>query len=78
MLSATEYSRITLRDAFDATAKYRGSYEKIQDYLPIIENIRIDQSMNQRWKNYQKQMQYANDITFSDAMDAVQKLMEMN
>ena len=77
MLSATDYSRTTLREAFAATAKHRGSYEKIKDFLPIIENIRIDRSMNQRWKNYQKQMPYANDITFSDAMDAVQKLMKL-
>lgn len=76
MLSAVEYDKDNLRLAFKATADHRESYNKILDYTSIIESIRNDQIMNQRWMVYQKQMAYAESISFGETLDAVKRLMD--
>ena len=75
MLSATEYDQNALKEAFEATAKHRGSYNKIKDYTSIIDDIRSDQGMNQRWKVYQKKMSYADGISFNDTIERIQRLL---
>ncbi|MBP5309663.1 MAG: nucleotidyl transferase AbiEii/AbiGii toxin family protein [Lachnospiraceae bacterium] len=75
MLSALDFDSKIFSQAFEATSKHRGSYDKIQDYASIIENIREDRAMNQRWNGYQKQMPYAEKITFDDALDVVQRMV---
>ncbi len=76
MLAALDFDKKTLSKAFEATAKHRGSFDKIQDRMAIIENIREDRTMNQRWKGYQSQMPYAESISFDEAISVVQKLSE--
>ena len=76
MLAALDYDTKVLSKAFEATAKHRGSYDKIQDHTSIVGNIREDRTMNQRWNGYQKQMPYAEGISFDDALNVVQKIME--
>ena len=76
MLSAVEYDKDNLRLAFKATADHRESYNKLLDYTSIIESIRNDQIMNQRWMVYQKQMAYAESISFGETLDAVKRLMD--
>ena len=75
-LAALDYDTKVLSKAFEATAKHRGSYDKIQDHTSIVGNIREDRTMNQRWNGYQKQMPYAEGISFDDALNVVQKIME--
>ncbi|WP_034442423.1 nucleotidyl transferase AbiEii/AbiGii toxin family protein [Butyrivibrio sp. AE2032] len=75
MLSATDYNKTDLCLAFKATAKHRGSYDKIKDYYSVLENIRNDAVMNQRWNGYQKQMPYADGISFGETLDVVQQLL---
>ena len=76
MLAALDYDTKVLSKAFEATAKHRGSYDKIQDHTSIVGNIREDRTMNQRWNGYQKQMPYAEGISFDDVLNVVQKIME--
>ena len=75
MLAASDYSKETFKRAYEATAKHRGSYEKITDFAGIVNNIRNDSVMNQRWAGYQKQMPYAIGISFDDVLDVVTGLM---
>lgn len=76
MVSALDYDSKILSQAFEATARNRGSNKKIQNYIEILENIRKDRKMNQRWNGYQKEMTYARDISFDDALNAAQKILE--
>ena len=75
MLAASDYSKETFKRAYEATAKHRGSYEKITDFAGIVNNIRNDSVMYQRWEGYQKQMPYAIGISFDDVLDVVTRLM---
>ena len=76
MLAAHDYNIKILSQAFESTAKHRESYDKIVDHTSIINNIREDQNMNQRWSSYQKQTPYAEGISFDDALDVIQRLMD--
>jgi len=75
MLSSVGYETDTLRKAFVETSKHRGSYDKIQDFRIILENIVNDPGMNQRWAGYQKQMPYAEGISFNDTIDVIQQML---
>lgn len=60
-----------LREAIEATAKKRNTVQIIKNYKSTIEIIRDSSVMKQRWKSYQKDFDYAKDINFEDACDAV-------
>ncbi|MCR5061202.1 MAG: nucleotidyl transferase AbiEii/AbiGii toxin family protein [Saccharofermentans sp.] len=75
MLSSVGYETDTLRKAFIETSKHRCSYDKIQDFRIILENIVNDPCMNQRWASYQKQMPYAEGISFDDTIDVIQQML---
>lgn len=75
MLSAYDYDPSVFKEAFAATAKHRGSYEKIMDYPEILHTILINPIMQNRWKAYSKQMQYAYGVSFEDTISAVVKIM---
>ncbi|MBN2828153.1 MAG: nucleotidyl transferase AbiEii/AbiGii toxin family protein [Tissierellales bacterium] len=60
-----------LREAIEATAEKRNTVQIIKNYKSTIEIIRDSSVMKQRWKSYQKDFDYAKDINFEDACDAV-------
>ncbi len=60
-----------LREAIVVTSEKRSSIQIIKNYKHIIEIIRDSNVMNQRWKNYQKDFDYAKDIEFEEVCDAV-------
>jgi predicted nucleotidyltransferase component of viral defense system len=60
-----------LREAIEATAEKRKSVQIIKNYKSTIEIIQESSVMKQRWKSYQKDFNYAKDISFKDACDAV-------
>ena len=76
MLSAVNYDTETLREAFIATSKHRGSFDKTRNHTEIINAIRSDSVMNQRWNGYRKQMKYAEAINFAETLDAMNRIMD--
>ena len=68
----TEY----LKAALDATSKKRGSSEVLKDYKNIIEVVRNSDVMIRQWRTYQKDFEYATDISFDEACDAVVQMMD--
>lgn len=64
-----------LREAIEATAEKRNTVQIIKNYKSTIEIIRDSSVMKQRWKSYQKDFEYAKDINFEDACDAVLLIM---
>jgi predicted nucleotidyltransferase component of viral defense system len=65
-----------LREAIVATSEKRNSLQIIKNYKHIIEIIRGSDVMNQRWKSYQKDFDYAKDIEFEDVCDAVLEITD--
>lgn len=66
----------TLKAALNATSEKRDSTEVVKDYHEIIDSVRCSKVMQNRWKNYQKDFEYAADIAFEDVCDSVMQLMD--
>ncbi len=79
ILTKLQYSNIesnTLGEALNATTEKRGSKTVVKDYRRIMDTVRNSEVMQKQWNNYQKDFEYATDIAFEDACDAVVQLMD--
>lgn len=79
ILAKLQYSNIgsnALKAALDATTEKRGSSVVVRDYHRIMDTVKNSKVMQTQWKNYQKDFEYATDITFEDACDTVVQLMD--
>lgn len=66
-----------LKAALDATSKKRGTSEVLRDYKNIIAVVKKSGVMNSQWRTYQKNFEYAADISFDEVCDAVVHMMDM-
>lgn len=66
-----------LHDAIIATAKKRGSEEKISEAMEIFIDVENDNETNKLWKSYQKKFSYADDITWGEVMQSVREVYKM-
>lgn len=67
----------SLKAALNATSKKRGSLEILKNYKNIIDVVRNSDVMIKQWKTYQKDFEYAADISFDDICDAVVQMMDL-
>lgn len=56
-----------LKQAFEATAKKRGTEEIMKNYKSILDTVINSSIMNDQWRRYQKEFEYAKDIEFDGA-----------
>ena len=80
ILTKLQYRNITtefLRKALNATAKKRGSLGILKNYRDIIDVVKSSDVMIKQWSNYQKDYEYAADISFDETCDAVVQMMEL-
>lgn len=78
ILAKLQYSNIdpnSLKAALKATTEKRGSSATVRDYRKIMDAVRNSEIMQIQWDNYQKDFEYAVDITFVDTCDVIVKLM---
>ena len=75
-LSGFECDTAILRQAVDETVSKRGSQVILEQYGDIVESIRKDRQMRGFWERYQKDFNYAKDITFDDTCDSVMLIMD--
>ena len=66
----------TLRDAFRATTKKRGSGEVVKQYREIMQVVRNSSVMNRQWNDYRKDFDYAAEINFGETCDSVIAIMD--
>jgi hypothetical protein len=66
---------IVLKTALNETTKKRGSISVLEQYESIIFSIRNNSVMQKFWSNYQKEFDYAKDISFDETCDMVLKIM---
>ena len=74
MLMKLQYHNVnlsSLKDALAATCNRRGSAEVIKGYIQIMERVKNSTIMQEQWKKYQKEFDYASDIAFEDTCDTV-------
>jgi predicted nucleotidyltransferase component of viral defense system len=70
-----DYDLAVFKKAFIATATHRGSTERIKTTEQILQIIRDNDELQKQWKTYQREYQYAKNITFMDTINALQKLL---
>ena len=61
---------------FELTADKRGSRKVLNLYTDIVAEIRESKQLREFWKKYQRTFDYAKDISFDDACDSVQCIMD--
>ena len=64
-----------LKNAFAATVKKRGTEHIVAKYEEIIETVVRSTVMNNQWTRYQKEFEYAKDISFENTCKAVNELI---
>ncbi|MEI6602438.1 MAG: nucleotidyl transferase AbiEii/AbiGii toxin family protein [Clostridia bacterium] len=65
-----------LKTALLTTSEKRNSAKLMKRYSEIILEISKSPIMAQQWLNYQKDFDYANEISFTDACQAVKKILD--
>ncbi|MCM1237375.1 MAG: nucleotidyl transferase AbiEii/AbiGii toxin family protein [Ruminococcus flavefaciens] len=66
-----------LKQALEQTSRKRGSSHVLENYADIIEEIKNDGQMQAFWKKYQKDFDYAKDISFDDACNSILRIMDL-
>lgn len=75
ILSTTQkYNNHLFEEALNATAKHRGSLDRIADKADILNNLAKSIELKNMWKKYQKQFSYAQGIEYETI---IRKLMEL-
>lgn len=67
--------KITLKTALYATSEKRKTLHIICRYKEILHVIIKSNVMNNHWKSYQKEFDYANDIDFIDVCQTIENIM---
>ena len=65
-LRGADCDMAVLRQALDETVNKRGSRTVLRQYSDIVESIRGNPQMRGFWERYQKEFDYAKDISFDD------------
>jgi len=76
-LRGSENDPAILKTALEETAKKRGSLSVLDQYESIVESIRNSSGMQTFWTNYQKEFDYAKDISFDETCDMVLRIMSL-
>lgn len=76
-LRGNECDKNILKRALEQTSAKRGSSQVMQNYVEIIKEIRDNPQMQNLWKKYQKNFDYARDISFGDVCNLIFQLMEL-
>ena len=75
-LRGVECDAKMMLQALERTADKRGSRKVLEVYPDIIAEIRVSEQLRGFWKKYQRDFDYAKDISFDDVCDTVQRIMD--
>ena len=74
-LRGAECNPSTLRQALEGTAAKRGSQKALDNYADIVTEIRNSTQLQDFWKRYQRDSDYAKGISFNDTCDSILRIM---
>lgn len=74
-LQINNISLSDLRNALISTASKRNSLNIVKNYNDIINSVIGSEIMQSQWKNYQKDFEYADDISFNDTCKSIIDIM---
>lgn len=65
-----------LTEALKSTSDKRNSVSILKKYNEIIDTVRTSDIMNTQWSNYQKDFEYAREVSFDNVCNTVIEIME--
>lgn len=65
-----------LKDTFKATSKKRDTLDLITYSKQAVERIRNSSALSNLWKDYQNKYVYAQDISYKDTINSVERLLD--
>lgn len=65
-----------LKKACQNTFKHRNTDFNIDSILDVLQNLKDEQDLKTRWKNYQKRFTYAEEVSFNDVISTAMELIE--
>lgn len=65
-----------LKNAFEATCRYRKTPFKKEESFAILEEISNSEILLTRWKNYTKKSSFAKDVSFEATIESCKELLE--
>ena len=66
-----------LQCALKATGEKRGSVNLLTESKRIMEVVVNSEVMSKQWKKYQKDFAYASEVSFKDACNTVNRIMDI-
>ena len=75
-LRGSECNPSTLRQALEGTAAKRGSQKALDNYADIVTEIRSSNQLQDFWKRYQRDSDYAKEISFDDTCNSILRIMD--
>lgn len=75
-LRGAECDSQTLLQALERTANKRGSQKALTLYPDIIAEIRSSEQLRGFWKKYQRDFDYAKDISFDDVCNTIRHILD--
>ena len=79
ILSTTQkFSKKTFEEALNATASHRGTSEQIKNTGEICDILSQSKELNEMWEKYREQFGYAQEIKYSDIINVIKELLEIN
>ena len=72
----TECNKATLRHALERTTQKRGSSMILTDYPEIMKEIRESDTLHKMWTKYNREYEYAKDISFDDTCNTIQTIID--
>ena len=79
ILKKLQYSHVNkeiLKQALIATSIKRETLDVIKSYAQIITTVKTSETMNKQWGKYQASFDYAKEVAFVDACDAVLEVLD--
>ena len=75
-MRGNECDKNILKQALEQTSAKRGSSKVMENYRDIIDEIRSNLQMQNLWKKYQINYDYAKDISFEETCNTIICIMD--
>lgn len=75
-LRGTECNKNILAQALKRTTDKRGSSKVLKQYHEIIAEVRTSEQLQDFWKRYQRDYEYARNIPFTDTCDIIERILD--
>ena len=71
------FDKELLRQAIVKKFEYRESIDKLNNIDEIMEVIKESDALKEYWKNYQSKFSYAEDISYDDTIEVLEKIVNI-